>query len=175
MQEVSVMCRWYICSDKWCLFCEPEGVYIVFVQSRLWILTTGFNQSSWGESGKYSSPVWLRLVGVCYSLSVRGLRLVLEVTCLVMKKMIQRLGCWSRQAGMVCFPSGSCYRPMFLCVFFMVFVPYSMTFATDPRVVHLVTGSVPVEHPHYFDLLIQYDIYLLTCIWNDGYNMMRQY
>ena len=34
--------------------------------------------------------------------------------------------------------------PSFLCVF----VPNSMTFATDPRCVESVTGSVPVEHPH---------------------------
>ena len=45
------------------VFCKPEGVYIAFVLSRLWILAPGFNQSSRGESGKYSSPfclsVWL--------------------------------------------------------------------------------------------------------------------
>ena len=31
----------------------------------------------------------------------------------------------------------------------MVFICDSTTFATDPRVVESVTGSVPVEHPHY--------------------------
>ena len=51
-------------------------------QSRLWIPTPGFNQSHWDESGKCSNPVCQ------YGLSVRGLWLVLVVSCLVMKKMI---------------------------------------------------------------------------------------
>ena len=32
--------------------------------------------------------------------------------------------------------------------FFVVFVPYSRTFAPDPRVVESVTGLFLVEHPH---------------------------
>ena len=39
--------------------------------------------------------------------------------------------------------------PSFLPPFVCFFVPYSTTFATDPRVVEWVTGSVPVELPHY--------------------------
>ena len=72
------------------VFCEPEGVYIVFVGSRLWIPTPGFHQSSHGESGKYSCPVCLSVwfVRGGYGLSVRGLRLVLIAPCLVGKKMI---------------------------------------------------------------------------------------
>ena len=34
------------------------------------------------------------------------------------------------------------------CVFFVVFVPDSTTFATDPRDLESVSGSVPVEHPY---------------------------
>ena len=47
------------------VICEPEGVYVFFVRSLLWIPTPGFNQSSRDELGKYSSPVCLsvRLVG----------------------------------------------------------------------------------------------------------------
>ena len=49
------------------------------------ITTQGFNQSSWGKSGRRPSPVHLsvQLVGVCYDLSVRGLWLVAVVSTLL--------------------------------------------------------------------------------------------
>ena len=70
------------------------------------------------------------LLGGCYSLSVWGLRLVLIVSHLVMKKMIL-------------VPS-----QVIFARFFIVFVPDSTTAETDPRVVESVTGLLPVEHPH---------------------------
>ena len=36
-----------------------------------------------------------------------------------------------------------------ITTFFLVFIPDSTTFATDPRVLELVTASVPVEHSFY--------------------------
>ena len=47
-------------------------------ESRFWIPTPGYNQSSRGGLGKYSSPVCLslQLIRACYGLSVRGLQLV---------------------------------------------------------------------------------------------------
>ena len=49
--------------------------------------------------------------------------------------------------------STSCWEdvtdPSFSRAFFVVFVPDSTTFATDPRVIESITGSFPVEHPHY--------------------------
>ena len=62
------------------VFRQPVRIYLVLIRSQLWIPTPGFNQSSWGESGKYSSRVNLSvwLVRGCYGLSVKGL-------CLFMK------------------------------------------------------------------------------------------
>ena len=135
------------------VFCKPEGIYTVLVRSGLWIPTPGFNQFSQGESGKCSSPVCLlvRPVGGCYSLSVRGLALVLVISCLVMKKMIAtqvRLGSGSRQAGVFYVLSGRCNRPSIFTCFFVVFVPHSTTFANNPKVVESVCGAVSVEQPH---------------------------
>ena len=39
-------------------------------------------------------------------------------------------------------------NPTFSPSFFVVFVPDSMTFAANPRVTKLVSGSVPVEHAY---------------------------
>ena len=65
MYEVSAMCGWHLCSDKWC-FCEPEGVYIVFVWSRLQDLI-----SPVVISGKILRPIclWLCSVRGCWGLS----------------------------------------------------------------------------------------------------------
>ena len=49
--------------------------------------------------------------------------------------------------GKIYVMSGRCHRPSIFAHFFLVFVPNSMTFSTDPRVVESVTGLVPVEHP----------------------------
>ena len=42
---------------------------------------------------------------------------------------------------------GDVTDPSFLRVFFVLFIPDSKTFATDPRVVESFSGSVPVKHP----------------------------
>ena len=36
----------------------------------------------------------------------------------------------------------------------MVFVPNSTSFATDPRVIESVIGSVTMEHPHYLKQVV---------------------
>ena len=49
-------------------------------------MTPEINQSSLGEYGKCSSPVCLsvRLVGVPYGLSVKGLRVVVVISLLIL-------------------------------------------------------------------------------------------
>ena len=73
----------------WCvtdIFALTNSVFVwqkgLYTFGCILILTPGFNQSSWGESGKYPSPVILsvQLVGGCYGLSVRGLRFVAVVS-----------------------------------------------------------------------------------------------
>ena len=119
------MCSWHLCNDKWC-FLSVKGVYIVLNRSWTWILTPGFNQSSRGESGKYSSPVCLSvwLVGVCYSLSVSGLWLVVVVSFLVMDPN-PKSGYDLDPDKPVC--AKSCRRdvtnPVFSHSFFVFFVP----------------------------------------------------
>ena len=120
---------------------------------QLWIPTPGFNQSSWNESGKYSSSICLSvwLVGSNCSLLIRGLQLVMVVSHLEMKSIIltpRQVGPGSTQASMFYFLSKKCNRPISFAHIFVDFVSDSTTFVAQLRVIKSVTKSVPVEHTH---------------------------
>ena len=87
-------------------------------------------------------------VSGCYGLSVRGLRLVTVHSRFAMQKMILT----PSQAGICIQTSREVLRLVGdVCIFapvFVVFVPDSNTFATNPNVIGLVIRSVPVDHPH---------------------------
>ena len=98
------------------------------------------NQSCRDGSGMWSRLVGvsLQLVGLPCSLSVSGLGLVIQLLRLTMQKMSPTL----RLVGLVL---TSCRE-----VYHLVggFLTNYATFTTDLRVVGLVAGSAPVEHPH---------------------------